>query len=214
MDSGRAESGNPRRLTRGPCLKFVTLTPAQFNRKLFWSMIVFGVVSMGVGATLTWLDHAATQESEQRRGWVDGEARLYEVGIRRAAPNTGADYEMTARYLLTVGGRDYEGAQIAGSYRSKSAAELRSRIVPFAAEAAEFSLQDLGPLNPERTWNVAYRPVKARYDPRDPAHSEILLAPDGWRPSGIGMTLLLAGTALCVLAWPVARRRKRCLPDP
>jgi hypothetical protein len=45
----------------------VTLTPAQFNRKLFWSMIVFGVVSMGVGATLTWLDHAATQESEQRR---------------------------------------------------------------------------------------------------------------------------------------------------
>jgi len=86
--------------------------------------------------------------------------------------------------------------------------------VPFAAEAAEFSLQDLGPLNPERTWNVAYRPVKARYDPRDPAHSEILLAPDGWRPSGIRITLLLAGTALCVLAWPVARRRKRCPPDP
>jgi len=191
----------------------VTLTPAQFNRKLFWSMIVFGVVCMGVGGTFTWLDHAATRESNERLGWVEGEARLYEVGIRRAAPNTGADYEMTARYLLTVGGRDYEGAQIAGSYRSKSAAELRSRIVPFAAEAAEFSLQDLGPLNPERTWNVAYRPVKARYDPRDPAHSEILLAPDGWRPSGIGITLLLAGTALCVLAWPVARRRKRCPPD-
>jgi len=121
---------------------------------------------------------------------------------------------MTARYVLTVGGRDYEGTEIAGSYRSNSAAGVRSLIVPFAAEAAEFSLQDLGPLNPERTWNVAYRPVKARYDPRDPSHSEILLAPDGWRPSGIGMTLLLAGTALCVLAWPVARRRKRCLPDP
>jgi len=81
----------------------VTLTPAQFNRKLFWSMIVFGVVCMGVGGTFTWLDHAATRESNERLGWVEGEARLYEVGIRRAAPNTGADYEMTARYLLTVG---------------------------------------------------------------------------------------------------------------
>jgi membrane-associated phospholipid phosphatase len=115
---------------------------------------------------------------------------------------------MTARYLLTVGGRDYEGTQIAGSYRSKSAAEVRSLIVPFAAEAAEFSLQDLGPLNPQRTWNVAYRPVKARYDPRDPSRSEILLAPDGWLPSGIGMVLFLAGAALCVFAWPAARRRK------
>jgi hypothetical protein len=133
---------------------------------------------------------------------------LYEVGIRRAAPNTGANYEMTARYLLTVGGRDYEGAQIAGSYRSKSAAEVRSLIVPFAAEAAEFSLQDLGPLNPQRTWNVAYRPVKARYDPRDPARSEILLAPDDWLLGGTGMVLFLAGAALCVFARPAARRRK------
>ena len=183
------------------------LTTAGFNRKFFWLMIVLGVVCIGAGGTFAWLDHAAIQESEYRRGWVDGEGRLYEVGIRRAAPNTGADYEMTARYLLTLGGRDYEGAQIAGSYRSKSAAEVRSLIVPFAAEAAEFSLQDLGPLNPQRTWNVAYRPVKARYDPRDPSRSEILLAPDGWLPGGIGMPLLLAGAALCVFAWPAARRR-------
>jgi hypothetical protein len=187
---------------------------AQFNRTLFWLMIALGVVCMGVGGSFAWLDHAAIQESEYRHDWVDGEARLYEVGIRRSAPNTGADYEMTARYVLTVGGRDHEGTRIAGSYRSKSPAEVRSLIVPFAAEAAEFSLQDLGPLNPQRTWNVAYRPVKARYDPRDPARSEILLAPDGWLPSGIGMTLLLAGTALCVLAWPVARRRKSRPPDP
>jgi hypothetical protein len=115
---------------------------------------------------------------------------------------------------LTVGGRDYEGTEIAGSYRSKSAASVRSLIVPFRSRGSGIQPAGLGPLNPERTWNVAYRPVKARYDPRDPAHSEILLAPDGWRPSGIGMTLLLAGTALCVLAWPVARRRKRCPPDP
>ena len=181
---------------------------AQFNRKLFWLPIAFGVVCMGVGGTLAWFDHAAIQTSEYRRGWVDGEARLYEVGIRRSAPNSGADYEMTARYVLTVGGRDYEGTKIAGSYRRKSAAEVRSLIVPFAAEAAEFSLQDLGPLNPARTWNVAYRPVKARYDPRDPARSEILLAPDGWLPSGIGIVLLLAGAALCVFAGPAARRRK------
>ena len=181
---------------------------AQINRKLFWLMIALGVVCIGAGGTFAWLDHAAIQESEYRRGWVDGEGRLYEVGIRRAAPNTGADYEMTARYLLTVGGRDYEGAQIAGSYRSKSAAEVRSLIVPFAAEAAEFSLQDLGPLNPQRTWNVAYRPVKARYDPRDPSRSEILLAPDDWLLGGIGMVLFLAGAALCVFARPAARRRK------
>src|SRR5258706_941007 len=104
---------------------------------------------------------------------------------------------MTARYILTVGGRDYEGSEIAGGYSSTSPAGVKSLIVPFAAEAAEYSLQDLGTLNPQRTWSVAYRTVPARYDPRDPAHSEIVLANPLMNDRVGAWILLLAGTALC-----------------
>ena len=174
-------------------------------------MIASGLLCAGIGGWVMWLDHTAARSGEDRSGWVSGEARVYEVGIRWSAEKTAAHYEMTTRYLLNVDGRDYEGSEIARGYSRKSAAEVRSLIVPFAAEASEFSLQDLGPLNPQRTWNVAYRPVQARYDPRDPAHSEILLAdgaPGGWLSSGIGVALLLAGAALWLFAWAVASRRK------
>jgi hypothetical protein len=182
--------------------------------KLFWLMIALGLLCAGVGVCVIWFDHAAARSGENRSGWVNGEARLYEVGIRWSAAKTGAHYEMTARYVLNVGGRDYEGHEIARGYSSKSAAEVRSLIVPFAADAAEYSLQDLGMLNPQRTWSVAYRAVPARYDPRDPARSHIVLANPlandsvgAWLLSGVAWSLLLAGVALCVFAWPVARGR-------
>ncbi len=114
---------------------------------------------------------------------------------------------MTARYVLTVGGRDYEGSEIAGGYSSKSPAEVKSLIVPFAAEAAEYSLQDSGHACPQRTWSVAYRTVPARYNPRDPAHSEIVLANPLMNDRVEAWILLLAGIALCVFAWPIARWR-------
>jgi hypothetical protein len=175
--------------------------------KLFWSLILLGLVCVVIGAGMMWLDRASGRSGEDRGGWVNGEARVYEVGIRRATGETGARYEMTARFVLTVGGRDYEGSEIARGYSSKSPAEVKSLIVPFAAEAAEYSLQDLGTLNPQRTWSVAYRTVSARYDPRNPAHSEIVLANPLMNDRVGAWILLLAGTALCVFAWPVARRR-------
>jgi hypothetical protein len=177
------------------------------NLKLFGSIILLGLVCVCIGAGIMWFDRAGGRSAEDRAGWVDGEARVYEVGIRRAAAETGARYEMTVRYVLTVGGRDYEGSVISGGYSSKSPAAVRSLIVPFAAEAAEYSLQDLGTLNPQRTWSVAYRKVLARFDPRDPAHSEIVLANPLMNDRAGAWILLLAGIALCVFAWPVARRR-------
>ena len=181
------------------------------DRKLFWSITLLGLVCVGIGAGMMWQDRESGRLSEDRGGWVNGEARVYEVGIRWVSAETGAHYEMTARYVLTVGGRDYEGSGIAGGYSSKSPAVVQSLIVSFATEAAEYSLQDLGILNPQRTWSVAYRPVPARYDPRDPAHSQIVLANPlfndrvaGW----LAWILLLGGTALCAFAWPVARRPK------
>src|SRR5258706_16058967 len=84
--------------------------------KLFWSIMLLGLVCVGIGAGMMWLDRAGGRSSEDRGGWVNGEARVYEVGIRRAIGEKGARYEMTARYILTVGGRDYEGSEIAGGY--------------------------------------------------------------------------------------------------
>jgi hypothetical protein len=185
------------------------------DRKLFWSIILLGLVCVGIGAGVMWFDRESGPLSEDRGGWVNSEARVYEVGIRRATGETGVRYEMTVRYVLTVGGRDYEGSGIAGGYSTKSPAAVKSLIVPFAAEAAEYSLQDLGTLNPQRTWSVAYLTVPARYDPRDPAHSHIVLANPlmndrvgAWILSGVAWILVLAGVALCVFAWPVARRLK------
>jgi hypothetical protein len=185
--------------------------------RLFWLITVLGLVCAGIGAGVMWLDRAAARASEDRSGWVNGEARVYEVGIRWSAVKTGAHYEMTARYVLNVGGRDYEGNEIARGYSSKSANEVRSLIVPFAAEAAEYSLQDLGMLNPQRTWSVAYRTVPARYDPRDPARSHIVLtnplvndSVGAWLSRGFAWLLLLAGVALCAFAWFVARGRGAC----
>ena len=175
--------------------------------KLFWSITLLGFLCIGIGAGTMWLDRASGRLSEERGSWVNGEARVYEVGIRRATGESGARYEMTARYVLTVGGRDYEGSGIAGGYSSKSPAAVKALIVPFAAEAAEYSLQDLSTLNPQRTWSVAYRTVPARYDPRDPAHSEIVLANVPMNDSVVAWLFLLAGFALCVFAWPVARWR-------
>lgn len=188
--------------------------------KLFWPIIVLGLVCVGIGAGVMWLDHASARLSEDRGGWINGEARVYEVGIRWATGETGAHYEMSVRYVLTVGGRDYEGSEIAGGYSTNSSTAVKSLIVPFAAEAAEYSLQDLGVLNPQRTWSVAYRTVPARYDPRDPANSQIVLANPlmndrvgAWLLSGVAWILVLAGVALCVFAWPVARRRGALKPQ-
>jgi hypothetical protein len=175
--------------------------------KLFWSLALLGLVCVGIGAGEMWFDRASGRLSEDRDAWVDGEARVYEVGIRRATGEPGTRYEMTARYVLTIGGRDYEGSGIAGGYSSKSPAAVKALIMPFAAEAAEYSLQDLSTLNPQRTWSVAYRMVPARYDPRDPAHSEIVLANALMNDSVFAWFLLLTGFALCVFAWPVARWR-------
>jgi hypothetical protein len=179
-------------------------------------MIAFGVICMGVGGTFAWLEHAGTQEQaeERRSGWVDGEARLYEVGIRWIAEDAGALYQMTARYVLTVAGRDYDGGEIARGYTSRSATRVKALIVPFAAEASEFSLQDLGPLNSQRSWSVAYRPVAVRYDAQDPARSQMVLdrpivdlTVGNWLSRGAAALLILAGAALCALAIIAGRRQ-------
>ncbi len=157
---------------------------------------------------MIWLTHVAALGNDERKDWPRAEARLYEVGIRWDAEDASAVYRMTARYVLTVAGRDYDGGEIAGGYSSKSAADVRALIVPFAAEASEFSLQDLGPLNPARTWSVAYRPVAVRFDPQDPARSQMVLdrpivnvTAIDWLTRGIAAVLLLGGAVLCIFAY-------------
>jgi hypothetical protein len=167
---------------------------------------------MAIGAATLWMNDPRAPSTAQRSGWVDAEARLYEVGIRWRPGKSGADYQMIVRYLVTVNGRDYEGSRIAAGDSSSSPAEVKALIVPFAPEASEFTLQDLGPLNPRRTWSVAYLPVRARYDARDAARSELLLGRPGvtrtvayWTICGIAWLFLLLGAALA--AWPIWRTR-------
>ena len=177
-------------------------------------MIVCGLVCAAIGAVLLGADLSQVRESDEGGGWVKSEAMLYEVGIRRSNAEPSASYAMTARYILRVDGRDYEGSAIARGYSSKSAVEVRSLIAAFAPEAAEYSLQDLGALNAHRSWSVAYRAVPARYDPRDPARSQLVLpkplATDtarAWLSRGIPALFLLAAIVLLGWAWSVARRR-------
>lgn len=166
-------------------------------------MIAVGAICAATGAGLLWLDRAARQADAERESWVSGEAQLYEAGIRWAHGEAGTHYELTARYELKIDGRSYRGSRIAAGHSSKSAVAVKALLVPLAPEAADFSLQDLGPLNPERSWSVAYRPVPVRYDPRDPARSELMLErPRGaWIARGIAWALIVAGIALAAFAW-------------
>lgn len=185
----------------------------------FWMMILSGLLCAGFGGALAWLDYAAARSVEARSGWVQGQASLYEAGIRRSSANGGLNYEMTTRYVLRVDGRDYEGSEIAGGYRSSSVADVKSLVVPYAPEAAEYALQDLGALNPQRSWHVVYRPVRVRYDPRDPSQSQMVLdnpivirTAGRWISLGIALFLLLVAAVLWVLAWPAARGRSSGKP--
>src|SRR3954469_6757726 len=145
---------------------------AQINLKRFSLFIALGLICIGAGMAMAWFAHAAALKNDQHSDWTSAEARLYEVGIRWNAEDAGALYQMTVRYVLTVAGRDYDGGEIAGGYSSRSPTQVKALIVPFAAEAAEFSLQDIGPLNPQRSWSVAYRAVAVRYDAHDPSRSQ------------------------------------------
>ena len=177
-------------------------------------MIAGGLLCAFISAAFLWFDWAQQRLPEERRGWVEGQASLYEVGIRRLNAQAGAGYAMTARYVLRVGGRDYEGSAIERGFTCDSAAEVRALIGSFAPEAAEYSFEDLGPLNPQRSWSVAYRIVPARYDQLNPAHSEILLVKTltvnsvrSWLWRGGAALFALAAFLLLVLARPVARGR-------
>lgn len=177
-------------------------------------MIAGGLLCAIISAAFLWFDWAQQRVPEDRRGWVEGQASLYEVGIRRLNAQAGAGYAMTARYVLRVGGRDYEGNAIERGFTSESAAEVRALIGSFAAEAAEYSFEDLGPLNPQRSWSVAYRIVPARYDPLNPAHSEILLAKSlpvnsvrSWLWRGTAILFALAAVVVLSLARRIARSR-------
>jgi len=184
----------------------------RLDGKLFTLLIVLGIVCAAMGGGVMWLDHSTSRADGERNAWVSGEAQLYEAGIRWTQGKTGDNYELTARYELKIGEQTYPGSGIAAGHSSKSPPEVKALLVPFAPEAADFSLQDLGPLNPERSWSVAYVPVPVRYDPRDPARSELVLtrpiatATLGRRVvRGIEWTLVLAGIGLCAFAWPAAR---------
>jgi hypothetical protein len=193
-----------------------THTPDKPDPKRFWLIMAASLACSVIGATLAWLDYAATQATEERAGWVSGEAQLLEVGILWSAARSGANYTLIARYVLRVDGRDYEGSEIANDHSSASPQEVRSQIARFAPEALEFNLQDLGELNPQRTWHVMYRPVPARYDPRDPAQSQMLLENSTlidivprWFLRGIIVCILLAGVVLLVFARRAVRGSKQ-----
>ena len=182
--------------------------------KLFWMLILFGLLCAAFGGALAWMEYAAARGTEERSGWVSGQALLYEVGIRWTKARHGSNYDMTARYVVRVDGRDYEGSEIARGYSSQSAVDVRSLIVSYAPEAAAYSFEDLGVLNPQRNWNVAYRPVAARYDPLNPAHSQMLLdkpivikTVGNWVARGMATFSFLTAAFLWVFAWPAARGR-------
>lgn len=186
--------------------------PEKPDLKLFWLLLVLGLAIGGIGAALAWLDYASGRWVEERKGWVDGQALVYEVGIRWwYTSKGGSSYDATVHYILRVDGRDYEGNEIASGY-SGSADYARSLILPFAPEAAAFNLDDLGLLNPQRTWQVMNLPAMARYDPNDPSHSQIVLAPPSasraaprWFTRGLTLILLLAGAVMWWCAWKVLR---------
>lgn len=182
-------------------------------------MIAGGLLCAVIGAAFLWFDLAEGRRADENSDWAKGEASLYEAGISWSNAKSGPRYAMTARYLLRVDGRDYEGSTIARGYSSSSAAEVRSLIASFAPEAAEYSLEDLGPLNPQRNWSVAYRAVPARYDPRDPARSQIMLAKPlaadsagSWFLRVMAALFALAGVGLLMLARPVAGGRRSAAP--
>jgi len=79
----------------------------QSGLKSFWLRAALGLLCIGMGAAMIWLTHVAALEHDERKEWVSAEARLYEVGIRWHVEDAGAVYRMTARYVLTVAGRDY-----------------------------------------------------------------------------------------------------------
>jgi hypothetical protein len=90
---------------------------------------------------------------------------------------------------------------------------VRALIVPLAPEAAEFSLQDLSELNPQRSWSVAYRPVTVHYNPQDPAHAELVLERTAAGASILDWVLrifaamfLFTAAALFIGSVPVSRR--------
>lgn len=85
-----------------------------------------------------------------------------------------------------------------------------------AHEAAACSFEDLGTLSPERSWNVAYRPLPARYDPLNPTHLRMVLdeavlieSAPRWLTRSITLLFLLAAAALLILAWPAVHGRGR-----
>jgi len=187
--------------------------PEKPDTKLFWSMIVLGLPCLGFGMALAWLAYASAREARERSLWVNGSASLIEVGIRYLPVRRGSNYYVTARYLLQVNGRTYEGSEIAGG-SSPSGVDVRTLIVPYAPEAATFKFEELGYLTPQHTWIVVGQSAPARYDPNDPARSQIVLRnPIGTKTGSscglIGMTvvLLLTGSALLVFAWPAGRGR-------
>ncbi|MEO7725688.1 MAG: hypothetical protein ABIS45_00360 [Burkholderiales bacterium] len=168
--------------------------PGQPYLKLFWLMVLPGLACVCMGGVVVWLDYASARSIDQRSGWLRGEGQLYEVGIRWMNARNNANYAMTARCIFRLAGHEYEGSDIAGGYSSKSPAEVRSLIAPYAREAAEYSLEDLGALNPQRTWSVAYQPVAVRYDPGDPANSQMVLdKPIATLPSATGLHAGLQG---------------------
>jgi hypothetical protein len=164
-----------------------------------------------VAAALLWINHAAPRWGVEQRGWTNMVGQLFEVGIRRTADSR-APYEMVARYEYKIADRVYHASRIAGAHSSKSPADIQTLIVHYAAEAAEFSLQDLSELNPQRTWSVAYRPITVSYDPADPARAEMVL--DQPLPANVFVTwivriiagmFLFTAAALLAGAGPISR---------
>lgn len=189
--------------------------PPSWNprRKLLW--FALALACAGMSGMLGWLDYVSAHRSAESDGWAQGEGQLYEVGIGWSHSGINSNYDMTARYTFRVDGRDYAGHVIAAGYSSKSPAEVRSLIATYAREAAEYSLEDLGTLNPQRTWSVAYRAVPVRYDPRDPAHSQMVLDKPiaaatigGWLVRGLAVVFSLAAAISLVAAWRMARKRR------
>jgi hypothetical protein len=178
----------------------------------FRLMLALGVFCMLVGGAMLWFTDAPADWKNPQPGWTHIEGHLLETGIRLAG-GTGAKYEMIARYEYKLDERIYHGSKIAGSHANNSPEDVRALIVPLAPEAAEFGLQDLSDLNPQRTWSVAYRPVTVRYDPQDPARAELVLEHSlkkgsavDWIVRIVAAMFLLTAAALFIGAFPVSRR--------
>lgn len=180
--------------------------------RLFRLMMALGAVCAGIGAGILWMQHAAPGWRDAHHDWIITEARLFEVGIRRSADSS-KPFEMVARYEYKLDDRIFHASRIAGEHASAKPADIQALVVPYAAEAADFSLQDLSELNPQRTWSVAYRPVKVRYDPADVSRAELVLerrsrgnAFATWSVRVVAGMFLFTAAALFVGAAPVSRR--------